>query len=369
MKTLTTRVLVISMMACAGSAMGQNAEKPLLSGPEVKDSRPALVEDSFGSDMKKTGKERLGALDAIPAADLRQILREMASPEADPLIQLSPEQSERIRELMREYEQDRRAYVQENREEFEALRKAAGIGGDRGRPEMQGRDPAGPERANRRERPGAGQPEDRGPAREGRPDSSPERGADRGPNRGPAGDPGRGPDREMDRGPRRGPAGGPEGEMPPPPPPTPEQEAARLELREFLQAGPSTGDLQRRIYAELSPEQQRFIDDEVFLRAEERAQERDMATIERKRQDRAKEGQDGRRPNQAPGGQPPAGGNRERIDWSKVTNADGSINIEALPERLRQRLEGLDEAQRERALNALKRRIEQGQRLRTGDPG
>ncbi|MFI4893797.1 MAG: hypothetical protein ACIAQ0_10245 [Phycisphaerales bacterium JB058] len=329
MMTLTKRVLVISMVGCAGLAMGQDADKPLLSGPEVNDSRPALVEENFGGEMKM-GKARLGAMDAIPANDLRQILRDLGSPEADPLIRLSEEQVERIRELMREYEQDRRAYLQENREEFEALRQAAGIGGDRGRPEAAERDmrePEGQERAGRQARPRA--------------------------ERGPVGEEG------PERGPRRGPAGaGAE--------PTPEQEAARRELRAFMQAGPSSGDLQRRIFAELSPEQQQFIDEEVLLRAEERAQERDMAMLERRRRDRAEEAP-GARPGRTPG--QAQAGNRQRIDWSQVYSEDGSINLEALPERIRQRIENLDDEQRQRVLDALKKRFETGERLRAGDGG
>ena len=156
--------------------------------------------------------------------------------------------------------------------------------------------------------------------------------------------------------------------MPPPEAkPTPEQEAARRELRVFMQAGPSTGDLQRRIYAELSPEQQQFIDEEVLLRAEERAQERDMAMIERKRRDRAEQ-QPGARPDRVPDGAAPAG-NRERVDWSKVYNEDGSVNIDALPERVRQRLENLNDEQRQRVVDALKKRFETGERLRAGDGG
>ena len=133
-----------------------------------------------------------------------------------------------------------------------------------------------------------------------------------------------------------------------------------------MQAGPSSGDLQRRIFAELSPEQQQFIDEEVLLRAEERAQERDMAMLERRRRDRAEEAP-GARPGRAPG--QAQAGNRQRIDWSQVYSEDGSINLEALPERIRQRIENLDDEQRQRVLDALKKRFETGERLRAGDGG
>lgn len=339
MKTLSKRVFAVSLMICAGSASGQDADKPLLSGPAVNDSRPSLVEDNFG-DMK-TGKARLGAMDAIPAEDLRQILRLMGSPEADPAVSLSQEQNDRIRELMREFAQERRAFIQENRAEFAALRSAAGVGTDRGRPEAVERDmrePVGAERARPQDRRRA----ERGNELEGGPERRRAGGRDRGAEDAP---------RAIGRNAREA-------------KPTPEQEAARRELMEFMKAGPSTGDLQRRIYAELSPAQQQFIDDEVLLRAEERAQDRDMMMLERRRRDRAQQEPGAR---QGRGGQAEgqAGAARARIDWSKVYTEDGSVNIEALPERLQERLEKLDDEQRQRAVEALKKRFETGQRLRT----
>ena len=336
MRTQATRVLVVSMVAMAGAAWGQEADKPLLSGPEVKDTRPALVEDGFGG--TKMGKDRMGAMDAIPAQDLREILRAMNAPESDPALRLSEEQAGRVRELMREFEQERRAYMQEHREELQTLMKEAGV-----RPEaIQERQPdaRGQRRDDRRERVESTERDMREPI-------------------GPEGA------RRMQRpavDPRGGGEGGPQGRPAPEERTTPEQDAARRKLREFMQSGPSTGDLQRRIYAELSPEQQGFIDAEVLRLAEDRAKERDMAQIERKRQDRAQQ-----QPGARPGTAAPAGGNRARIDWDKVYNEDGSVNIEALPERVRQRLENLSEQDRKRAVDALKKRFETGQRLRTGE--
>ncbi len=339
MKTLSTRVFAVSLMICAGSASGQAADKPLLSGPAVNDSRPSLVEDNFG-DMK-TGKARLGAMDAIPAEDLRQILRLMGSPEADPAVSLSQEQNDRIRELMREFAQERRAFIQENRAEFDALRSAAGVGTDRGRPEAAERDmrePVGAERVRPQARPRV----ERGNELEGGPERRRAVGLDRAAEIAP---------RAVSRN---------AGEAKP----SPEQEAARRELMEFMKAGPSTGDLQRRIYAQLSPAQQQFIDDEVLLRAEERAQDCDMMMLERKRQERAQQ-EPGARQDRGGQAEGQAGADRARIDWSKIYNEDGSVNIEALPERLQQRLEKLDDQQRQRAVEALKKRFETGQRLRS----
>ncbi len=330
------RLVLACVVACAGTAISQEAKKPLLSGPDVKDARPALVEDSFGE--KGMGKARLGALDAIPAQDLREIMRAMNAPESDPSLRLSEEQAVRVRELMREFEVERRAYMQEHREELMELQKASGIRVDQ--PER------GANRDDRRERVESTEQDMREPVapegvrRQARPRV----------------------DRQAPEGRRPGAADALKPDAKVDAKPTAEQEAARLKLREFMQAGPSTGDLQRRIYAELSPEQQGFIDGEVLRLAEERAQDRDMAQLERKRQDRAQQA-----PGARPGTAAPAGGNRERIDWSKVYNEDGSVNVEALPERVRQRLENLNEQDRKKAVEALKKRFETGQRLRSGD--
>ena len=317
----TSRSLVLSLMLVSGAATAQDAERPLLSGPEVEDSRPGLVEDSFGE--MATGKAKLGAMAAIPAQDLRKIMQGMNKEDAPAEIRLSQEQNERVRELMAEYSRERRAWMNENREELAELRAAAGMperasdtggGRDRRAPQGEERNMMEPiEATGARRAPAA-----RVPAPEG--DGSGGRG------------------REVK---------------------TPEQEAAAQRLREFMAKGPTTGDLQRRIYAELSPEQQKFVDDEVRRMADERGDQREMEKIKRRQQDReAKAEQAG-----GPERQGRAGGGG-RIDWDAVLPADGSVNLDALPERARARLESLSEDEQRKALEAFRKRTEQQRGVR-----
>lgn len=308
----------VLVMLC-GLAGAQEGEKPLLSGPEVKDTRPALVEETFGG--AKMGKDRMGAIEAIPPEQLRRIIQSMNGEGADPALRLSAEQGQSIRAIMQVYEAERRAYLAEHREELSALREKAGVRGGglgergagvRGAPEPAalGADPERKVEAD-------------GAKRQERRRLAPQNAA-----------PG---------------AGAPEQTKA-----TPEQEAARQELRKLMQGGPSLGDLQRRIYAELTPEQRAFVDAEVERLAEEVARDRDMAMLERRRADRAQE-----RAGQ-PGGAGSPGQGRGPIDWSKVLNPDGTVNLEALPERARARLDGMSEEERRRAVETLKSRLERG---------
>lgn len=226
-------------VGCCGLARAQEGEKPLLSGPEVRDTRPALVEGGFGG--QKVGKARLGAMEAIQPRDLREIMGAMAS---DPALRLTGAQAGRVRELMDGYERDRRAYVIRHRRELAELRRAAG---------------ARPDPTLTRARPGE--------RAEARNLAAPEAG--RAP--GSMGD-GTPPLPERSLAPR----GAAEK-------PTDGQEAAGRRLRELMRAGPSAGDLQRRIYAELTSEQRRFVDAEMLRRGEERARLRNRTVLEDRR--------------------------------------------------------------------------------------
>lgn len=327
-KNVQRSISAAALVMFCGLAHAQQGEKPLLSGPEVKDTRPALVEESFGGE--KMGKARMGAMEALPPETLRRILRSMHAEGADPALKLMPEQGESIRAIMQGFEAERRAYMDEHRAELAALREKAGLreGEIRERLAERGAQRGG----GGRERPA---PEAMGEG-EGKPVEA--EGARRQERRrvAPGGaEPGAGAPAEVRV--------------------TPEQEAARQELRKMMQGGPSMGDLQRRIYAELSPEQRAFVDAEVLRLAEERAQERDMQMLERKRADRAQEraGQPGAA---GPGG-PEA---RARFDWSKALNPDGTVNLDALPERMRERLASMSEEDRRKALETLKTRVQPG---------
>ncbi|PHQ82152.1 MAG: hypothetical protein COB69_02690 [Phycisphaera sp.] len=323
----------------AGLAVGQESDRPLLSGPEVEDTRPGLVEDTFGGEMAR-GKARLGAMAAIPAQDLRKILQDMNKADADGAIRLSQEQNDRVRELMVEYQEERRVWMLANRDELSELYKAAGMPEPRHR---GGREDRGGRGGRGGEEPRRGKPES-----EGRNMMEPVE----------ATDARRMPRLRMPE--RANPAEGGQER----PRPTAQQQAAQQRLRAFMSKGPTTGDLQRRIYAELSAEQQKHIDDEVVRMADERADEREMAKIQRRQNDRrAKNGRAGGAEEGA-GGPGRAGGGRGKIDWDAVLPADGSVNLESLPERARARLESMDEAQQKRALEAMRKRSGEPRRRR-----
>lgn len=320
--------LSLVLVLVAGGALGQDSDKPFLSGPEVEDNRPGLVEDSFGSSAM--GKARMGAMTAIPAQDLRTIVASMRGDEADPSIRLSEEQYLRVRELTREHEAERRAWMSEHREELKKLYDASGL-------------PMPTERGDRLRSGGQGEQPRRRPAPEGQEPNMMEPVSPQGARRATGqrmpgqGDVARGQtDREVDQ--QRQ-------------PPTPEQEAARLKLREFMQKGPSTGDLQRQIYAELTEQQQAFIDGEVLRLADERANAREQQKIDQRVKDR-----------EVPGDGEPGQARRVlgSIDWEQVLPEDGSVNLEALPEQLRARLEKAEPTQQRRLLERLRDRLGDG---------
>lgn len=319
--------IALSFVLAAGAAAGQDAEdKPFLSGPEVEDNRPGLVEDSFGSTAM--GKERLGAMAAIPSQDLRKIIGSMRGDEADPAIRLSQEQYLIVRDLTREFEAERREWMRDHREELSGLYSAAGM-------------PMPTDRSDRLRSGGSDEQVRRRPAPEGEERNMMEPVSSEGARRASGA-------QRRDRSEGAPGAEGREASQERTPP-TPEQEAARQKLREFMQKGPNTGDLQRQIYAELTPDQQAFIDTEVLRLAEERADAREQRKIDERLKDRReREGEAG------------ADDRRARalnaIDWDAVLPSDGSVRLDALPERVRQRLENVEPAQQRQVLERLRDR-------------
>ncbi|RNC80341.1 MAG: hypothetical protein ED559_00550 [Phycisphaera sp.] len=321
MRPLRRLTLALSFVLAACAAVGQDAEdKPFLSGPEVEDTRPGLVEDSFGSTAM--GKERLGAMAAIPSQDLRKIIGSMRGDEADSAIRLSQEQYLIVRDLTREFETERRAWMREHREELSGLYSAAGM-------------PMPTERSDRLRSGGLDEQARRRPAPEGEERNMMEPVSPEGARRAPGAQRqarGEGPEASQER-----------------TPPTPEQEAARQKLREFMQKGPNTGDLQRQIYAELTGEQQAYIDSEVLRLAEERADAREQRKIDERLKDRReKQGEAGAEDRRARA--------LNAIDWDAVLPSDGTVRLDALPERFRQRLENVEPAQQRQLLERLRDR-------------
>lgn len=320
----TRLTLTLTFVLTAGLAAGQDKEnKPFLSGPEVEDTRPGLVEDSFGSTAM--GKQRLGAMAAIPSQDLRKIIGSMRGDEADPAIRLSEEQYLVVRDLTREFEAERREWMREHRDELSGLYSAAGM-------------PMPTDRSDRLRSGGADEQARRRPAPEGEERNMMEPVSPEHARRSPGVQ-----RRDRSEGAERQDASGERT------PPTPEQEAARLKLREFMQKGPNTGDLQRQIYAELTPEQQAYIDTEVLRLAEERADAREQRKIDERLKDRREqEGEAGAEDRRARA--------LNSIDWDAVLPSDGSVRLDALPERFRQRLESVDPVQQRQLLERIRDR-------------
>lgn len=122
---------------------------------------------------------------------------------------------------------------------------------------------------------------------------------------------------------------------------TNEQRDARDKLRELSAAGPADADLLARLYAILTEPQRAWLDAEVQKILDERARERGM---QRYRDEL----------------------NAPRPDTAAYFNEDGTVNLEALPPQLRQRIERLPEDQRAPRLRATLQRLE---RLRPGNAG
>lgn len=110
------------------------------------------------------------------------------------------------------------------------------------------------------------------------------------------------------------------------------QRGARYELREFMQAGPTDADLQARIFAALTEPQRAHLNTEIDRRIEERARER----RERLYADEL---------------------NARPVDETDLFNADGTVDLEALPPRLRRQLKDVPEPRRTERLRLMLDRL------------
>jgi hypothetical protein len=119
------------------------------------------------------------------------------------------------------------------------------------------------------------------------------------------------------------------------------QRDARAKLRELTAAGPADADVLARFYALLTEPQRAWLDAEVQKIIDQRARDRGMQRY----QDEL---------------------NAPRPDPATFFNDDGTVNLDALPPQLRQRIERLPEDQRAARLRATLQRLE---RLRPGNEG
>ncbi|MEL6499347.1 MAG: hypothetical protein AAF937_04230 [Planctomycetota bacterium] len=107
-----------------------------------------------------------------------------------------------------------------------------------------------------------------------------------------------------------------------------DQRAARSELQALLRTGPSTADLQARVFAELTGPQREHADAAIDTLLERRARE-------------AREKRYADELNAAP------------VDTAAFFRQDGTVNMEALPERLRRQLADVKEPRRAQRLRRL----------------
>lgn len=116
------------------------------------------------------------------------------------------------------------------------------------------------------------------------------------------------------------------------------QRGKRAELQALLRGGPNDADLQARVFAALTDAQREHLNAEIDRLIEERARER----MERQYADEL---------------------NAKPVDPAAFFNDDGTVNLDALPERLRRQLADLDEPQR---ANRLRRMLERLSRMQPG---
>ena len=329
---MNARMILVGLclVSSAGLSVGQDSSDrpkrepaqrpPVLRGPEAPDNRPELLDRRFG-DSPMTKGNRMGGMKVIPPKDLQQALKALLGEQTAPAVRLSPEQEKRIRALVSQFEQDRRAYQVEHRVELAKLRREAGMGREiqsarRGRTQLTdrrgGQDRVGDER-NMREPITRDQATGRQQGQRGQRSRANQQ-------------------------------------------PTPEQAKAREKMRALMQVGPQAADLQQKIYAELTEAQRAFVDAKIAELAERRAAQRDMERFERKRRNRQAE--QGQRPQRSQQGR------RQVTDWSRVYNDDGTINLDALPDRVAERLKPLSEADRKRGVEMFRQRVERGRRER-----
>lgn len=209
-----TPCLLVALCALSAPAFAQDSkpsEAPL-GGPGVTDRAPPGGR-KFGGEAGKGDKfSRAGGVQAHGA--FMRTLRQLGGPDAPEGLAMSEEQIEKVRAVEDEYRAAMKAFREQHKDEFEALRKEAGL------PEMGG--------------PGE--------------------------RRGGPGGPG-GPDGERPERPQR-----------PGKSDDPKVQAARDKMRTLMEQGPKVEEFQTRQWAVLSAEQQAFVKDRMAEMRERRAE-------------------------------------------------------------------------------------------------
>ncbi len=324
MSVLTACAVFAAWPALAHAQAGEQAPAqpaPVLSGPEVDDTRAPGTDSRFSPGMQASREmER-----QVPLRVYEQELRRLGSAEAHETVRLNDEQKTKIDAILHEHRLALRAFFQEHREQMLTLRREAGFAGPverggRGAP-GEGRGPGAPG-VDRGAPAEGGEPventiENRGePAgrRGPRPDGAPGRAPGGSPDTPPSGD---GPGIM----PAPSDAGGDAGEAA-------KREAARRRLGELRAKGPADDAAIKRIWEVLDNAQRAHMDAHIESYRAEMMRRREMQKLGEK------------------------GG-------AGAAPADAETGMDRLPERVRQRLESLSPEERERALERLRQRREQ----------
>lgn len=224
------------LVAVSGTAMAQDSgESTLLKGPEVVENSGPGAGSTMSGEAKK---ERTGELRFM--SYIRALRAMEKASEENPELALTEEQDAQIREIGKAHRDAMRAFMDEHKEEFEALRPARGERGERG-----------------------------------------ERGARRGPGgeRGGFGDPEGDP--MMEEAPARGPRGerGDGAERPSPE----EMQARREALAKLMDQAPSDEDAKKAMWDVLNESQREFVTKDVMRQREARQKRVDEAMNGEKR--------------------------------------------------------------------------------------
>lgn len=122
-------------------------ERDVLRGPEVEHVEVPGGRGGFMDEEMRGPRERG---QAVPHMLFMGALRSLESPELPSDVRATAGQREKIEGILRGFEEERRAFMAEHREELQAMRRGAGGRGEEGRPGERERDR---ERVQRGERP------------------------------------------------------------------------------------------------------------------------------------------------------------------------------------------------------------------------
>lgn len=302
MPRLINRAAIIALIASTSFAQESKPQegKPLLSGPEVEESRLPGVEQSMtGSTDRLPGMSE----GDVPAAVFRRAIQELQGQDVPEGVRLTPDQAAAIARLQREHAQAVREFMADHQDEINQLRRRARTDAARA-------------------------PREEGPTDRRRPAQPDRRTTDRRPQ-GQEGQGQEGRERAMSDMP----------EISDAPQSRPDPRDLRQRIQAIRQAGPKDSDVQTRVWNVLTEPQQELVGERIQVYREEQERLRQERYMQRFIESRRKASpSDVRTPRQSD--LPP-----ELREFERT-----------LPQRLRDRLGQLDSDQRVRLLKRLQAR-------------